>query len=737
VRVDAGTADRAAIPQSALFGDLTAGAVCGLTIIVFAASYAALIFAGPLAAGQPAGFVAMFMSCLVTGLGAAVWSSLRFASASPDGNSTVVLAAIAMQIQHTMGPAASAEALGATVVTMLMLAAIGVGGVIAVLGLLRAGRIVRFIPYQVTAGFLGATGWSLTLGGMAVGVGMPLDWAAFAAADVQLKLAAAMLVGVALLVVVPRLRSPLAVPGVLAIAVALHHVIAAWLGVSVAAQTQSGWLLNAPAHLSVNIPWSPETLRLVDWTALEAAAPGLLAVLLVAVVSLLLGVNAIEVAAGTDADIDRELRVGGLSSVASGLLGGTLGYISLSRSLLLLRTGAKTRLAPCVAALVVGLLPILMPGALGLAPRPVLGGLLIFLGLQLLDEWVVRSRRSLSTAEWLTVLLVVAVTSRFGFVVGVFTGVALGCANFAVSCSRAAPTRARYRGDVAASHVSRPAADRALLHADGAGLLVLHLQGFLFFGTANRLLEDVRAEIAAMPGRMRFLILDFQNVDGIDGSALSSFGRIQLLAAAEGIALVLTAVPPGVAKRLRTLRPATGAQLRRFETLDQGLEWSEEARLADLQRGVTVAPTIEDELGAMFGHPGVAARFIGRLDPRMVPEGTVLIQQHDRSDELMFVESGRVSINLQLPDGSEYRVRTMGMGAMIGEIGFLLGEPRTATVRADTACRVLCLTRAMLGRIERDDPDLGFAFHRAMAQLLAHRLIDKDGMIAALMRTGR
>jgi SulP family sulfate permease len=96
-----------------------------------------------------------------------------------------------------------------------------------------------------------------------------------------------------------------------------------------------------------------------------------------------------------------------------------------------------------------------------------------------------------------------------------------------------------------------------------------------------------------------------------------------------------------------------------------------------------------------------------------------------------------VSINLQRADGAEFRVRTMGMGAMIGEIGFLLGEPRTATVRADTACRVLCLTRAVLSRIERDDPDLGFAFHRAMAQLLAQRLIDKDGMIAALMRTAR
>jgi SulP family sulfate permease len=96
-----------------------------------------------------------------------------------------------------------------------------------------------------------------------------------------------------------------------------------------------------------------------------------------------------------------------------------------------------------------------------------------------------------------------------------------------------------------------------------------------------------------------------------------------------------------------------------------------------------------------------------------------------------------VSIVVQFPGTGEVRARSIGAGSMIGEIGFLLGKPRTATVRADTDCRLLRLTREKLQMIESDDPELGFAFHRAMAQFLANRLIDKDGMIAALMRVTR
>lgn len=737
MRAAVGSVGRFSLLRGGVFGDLVSGSVCGLTTATFAISYAALVYSGSLSVGRSAGFVAMLTACLIAGLGTALLSSLSFAATSPDGNTIVILAAMAAEIGRGMGPSASPAAVSATILTMMMLAAVATGAVMATLGVMRAGRVVRFIPYQVMAGFLGASGWFLTLGGAVVGLGMPWHLAVLAEPDALAKLSATIVIGVSLLVLVPRSRSPFALPGIVAVTAGLYHVIAAGMGISVVTQAQLGWLLRAPSNLSLSIPWSPATLRLVDWHVLEASAPGLLAVVLVAVISLMLNVSALEVASAKDADIDRELRAGGLSAVASGLLGGAPANVSLSRSLLLLRAGATTRLAPSLSAVLAGLAPLLWPSALGFVPRPVLGGLLIFLGLQLLIQWVVRSRRYLSTAEWLTVVLVVAITIRFGFVVGVFAGVALGCANFALSYSRAAPTRARYRGDLAASYVSRPASDRALLHADAEALLVLHLQGFLFFGTANRLLADVRAEIAAMPGRLRFLVLDFRSVDGLDGSALSSFARIVQIAAAERIAVVLAATPATVATRLGGLAGGADTKRHAFANLDQALEWCEETRLAELKPVQAAPADLQQQLELIFGEPDTVARFIARLDQIVVAPGIALMEQGELSDDLMFIETGRVSIILRPVGAPEVRARSMGVGSMIGEIGFLLGEPRTATVRAETHCRIRRLTRVALERIEQEDPDLGFAFHRAMAQLLAHRLIDKDGMIAALMRSAR
>ncbi len=735
--VGLGTAGRSTAGRRVLAGDLGAAVVCALMTTTFAVSYSALIYTGPLAVGQPAGFVAIFTACMVTGLVTGLLSSLRFASASLEGNSVVVLAATAVVAGRTMGSSASAAQVSATILTMLMLSGVAIGAVMMALGLLRAGRIVRYIPYQVMAGFLGATGWSLVVGGAAVGVGAPWLWAALAAPETGAKLATTVGVGALLFLVVPRFRHPFAVPAIVAGCIALHLAIAFGLGVPLETQTAHGWLLDAPRHLSIVVPWSPATLGLVDWRALEAATPGLLATVVVAVMTIMLNTNALELATFRDADIDRELVAGGLSAAASGLLGGAPGYVGVGRSLLLLRSGATTRLAPCLAALLAGLVPLLDPSLLGFAPRPVLGGLLVYLGLQLLDEWVVRSRQKLSLLEWLTVLLVLGITIRFGFVVGVIAGVALGCATFAATYSRAMPTRARYRGDVASSFVTRTIRERELLHADAEALLVLHLQGFLFFGTANRLLQDVRAEIAAIPGRLRFMVLDFSSVDGIDGSAVSIFERIAQIAAAEGIVLVFAAVPPAVAVRLDAVPPVARSQRHIAPTLDEGLEWCEETRLTELRHDRTDHPSIHEQLAVAFGDAGMAARFIDRLDRLSVAEGEVVMEQYERSDELVFVESGRVSITLRVPGAPEIRARNVGAGSMLGEIGFLLGEPRTATVRADTDCRLLSLSRETLRRIAQEDPALSVGFYRAMTQLLAHRLVDKDAMIAALVRVAR
>jgi sulfate permease, SulP family len=722
--------------RSTLPGDVTAAVVSGLPTAIFTISYAALICSGPASSAEPTCLVALLTACLVTGIATALLSSLPFAAAAPDGNTTVIFAAMAAAVVQGMAPTAMPGTLNATILMMLMLSALAVGVLMMALGVARAGRIVRFVPHQVMAGFLGATGYALTVGGIQVGIGHGITWARLVDPADWPKLATVLAVGIALLLLIPRLRNPFALPGLIVAAAVSHHVVFAGLGLSLEHQGAQGWLMTVPARLPIGIPWTPTTLQLVDWLALERAAPGLLAILVVAAISVMLNVSSLELATARDADIDRELRASGAAALASGLLGGGVGYTAVSRSLVLLRSGAQTRLAGCIAGMVAGLLPILAPRAMGLLPRPILGGLLVYVGLQLLDQWIVRTRRTLSLGEWLTALLVVAVTTRFGVIIGIFTGLAVGCVSFAMSYSRATPIRARYRGTVAVSNVDRAPNERALLQTNGESQLVLHLQGYLLFGTANRLLEHIRREIAATPGGLQFLVLDFHNVDGLDSSAVSSFTRLNQVAAAEQITLVLTSMAPDLAARLSTVPVSPKAPRLVFASLDAGLEYCEEMRLAGLQNATTDQSLLK-QFEIDFGDAAIAERFFACLEPIAVVAGTVLMAQGDDSDELLFIESGKVSVFVSVGGGHEFRASRSGAGTMMGEIGFVLGKPRTATVRADTDCQFRQLTRATLLRLEQEERAIGIAVHAFLTRRVSERLLDKDRLIAALVRGNR
>jgi len=331
---------------------------------------------------------------------------------------------------------------------------------------------------------------------------------------------------------------------------------------------------------------------------------------------------------------------------------------------------------------------------------------------------------------------VVAVTTRFGVIIGIFTGLAVGCVSFAMSYSRATPVRARYRGTVAISNVTRSAAECAALQADGESQLVLHLQGYLFFGTANRLLDDIRREIAATPGGLRFLVLDFHNVDGLDSSAVSSFTRLSQVAAAARITLVLTSMAADIATRLCAVPMLPNAPRLVFASLDEGLEYCEETRLAASPHAIPAVSLIE-QFEIDFDDASIAERFFARLEPLAVTAGTVLMAQGDQSNELLFIESGKVSVLVTVGAGQDFRASSAGPGTMMGEIGFVLGKPRTATVRADTDCRVRRLSRATLLRLEQEERAIGIAVHALLTRRISERLLDKDRLIAALVRGNR
>src|SRR5205085_7910799 len=115
-------------------------------------------------------------------------------------------------------------------------------------------------------------------------------------------------------------------------------------------------------------------------------------------------------------------------------------------------------------------------------------------------------------------------------------------------------------------------------------------------------------------------------------------------------------------------------------------------------------------LAALMGG-AAAGGFLAALPEAAVPAGTTLMVQDEGSDDMVLLVEGEVTIRIRYPD-RVISLRMQGPGALIGEMGFLLGIPRTATVTTELPCRLRRLTRADLARLEREQPDLAIQFHR-------------------------
>ena len=133
----------------------------------------------------------------------------------------------------------------------------------------------------------------------------------------------------------------------------------------------------------------------------------------------------------------------------------------------------------------------------------------------------------------------------FDFVVGIVVGIILAFLVYVLQTSHVSAIRAQYPGTVAESTVRRHPMQRRYLREAGRQIAVIKLSGFLFFGTIDAVESKMRAmvdEEAFSKQPIRYLILDFANVDGLDFSAAEAFSRIHRMLLRKAVELVLSGV---------------------------------------------------------------------------------------------------------------------------------------------------------------------------------------------------
>jgi sulfate permease, SulP family len=721
-------------PGAGALPTVTAGVVVGVMEVVLATSFAALVFTGPLAPHLPAGIGLGLVAAAAILITVALLSSYRGMLGSVQDISAAVLSLVAASIVADLPP--DDPRILVTVVAAIALTSLLTGGLFLLLGTFRLGDLIRFVPYPVVGGFLAGTGWLLFRGGMDVVSDQALSPARLdilAEPEVLALWVPGLAFAVILVVLSRRSSHPLMLPLMVLGAIVVFYGVALALGAGIENLEEGRWLLGPFPEGGLWEPWAARAVTEADWSVVVGEAGNLATVLIVSVLALLLNASGIELVVGRDVDLNRELRAAGVANLVAGGGGGFPGFHVLSLTALVHRIGSRSRAAGVIAGGVCLLALSVGGGIMGMFPRPVLGGLLLFLGLAFLMEWVVDAWSQLPRSEYVIVVLILVVIATVGFLPGVALGILLAVVLFVVDYGRTEVVKHALTGATYHSQMDRPLPHREVLRERGDSIHVLELQGFLFFGTANALLDRIRAR-AADPDLppLRYLVLDFRRVSGLDSSAALSFSKAHRLATSSGFVMVLTAMGDRVRRPLeRGGLTEDAPSVRMLPDLDRGLQWCEDRLLEEGEVAEEAAgPLWRDAVEGTGVSEEALLEYMERLE---IDTGETIIEQGDRAEDVFFLESGQVTAQVVTETGGTVRLRSLTPGAVVGEAALYSGGVRSASVVADRPSVVYRLSRDRLLEMEERDPQLAAALHRLFGRLLAERLTDTIRTVQALM----
>lgn len=434
--------------------DLLAGITVGIVALPLA-----LAFGVSSGVGAEAGLI----TAIVAGLVAAVMGGSPVQVSGPTGAMVVVLA-----------PVVAVHGAGSVAPLLLM-----AGLLVCVLGFSGLGRAVAFIPWPVVEGFtLGiAAIIFLQQVPLATGTsGVPghntliaaVETASAATAPTAL-LTLAVVAGVAVVMVLVQKL--------------LRALPASLIAVLLATAAAELFRLDIPRIGPLPHSLPAPAVPAFDLDLLGSLAMPAVAIACLAAIESLLSARVAAGMTGPDGrpsgpySPDRELTGQGLASIAAGLFGGMPATGAIARTAVNVRSGAKTRLAAAIHAVVLLAIVYLASGMVSRIPLAALGGVLMVTAVRMVSRRTVAAILRSTRSDAAVFILTAIITVAFDLIVAIQIGLA-AAALFAL------------RTFASLSSVQREEIPGPRAEGD-EHIAVLRLDGAMFFGAAERILQEI------------------------------------------------------------------------------------------------------------------------------------------------------------------------------------------------------------------------------------------------------
>jgi anti-anti-sigma factor len=420
--------------------------------------------------------------------------------------------------------------------------------------------------------------------------------------------------------------------------------------------------------------------------------------------------------------------------MVSACFGGIANGINLASSFANHRSGARGPLSVVVTSGVMLAGLFVLPPLIALLPRVVIAGVLTTVAIQLVDRrtlfllrslFLPRARFSRAMAVDLTVIAcTAAIAISVNIVFAVAFGMAVTVLFFLLRMSQSA-IRREYRGGGVRSRKSREVHHLDILAREGRRILVLELEGPLFFGSAEKLAQRIDA---ALDDAIDFVIVDIRRVNDIDSTGARILVETHDRLTRRGRHLLLAGLSarPELAVFLRDVGvTAAVTHGKLFDDTDRALEWAED-RVILGELGAIDAGA-EFPFGALAIFAGMSesdlAVVTARLQRRIFKRGEFVFREGAPGREMFIIAKGTASVHLRLPGtGRSTRLITFSPGTVFGELALLDRGARSASVEADGFLVCHALPQAEFDLIARNHPAVAIRLLGNLDRELATRL---------------
>ncbi|ADU62116.1 MAG: SulP family inorganic anion transporter [Pseudodesulfovibrio sp.] len=492
---------RRVISPAHLRGDIFGGLTAGIIALPLA-----LAFGVASGAGAAAGLY----GAMVLGFFAAVFGGTRTQISGPTGPMTVVTASAVVLFHGDFQSVCM-------VVILAGLMQIG-------FGLCRVGGFVRFIPYPVISGFMTGIGVIIILLQLGPILGSPganspiMAVVNLPAALADISLPSLLLAAATMLIVfkVPP-RISLVLPSPL---------------IALVCMTLVAWGFDLPVSTIGEIPMGlPEfNLPSIDLSLWSHIAGTALALALLGTIDSLLTSIVADSLTKERHDSNRELIGQGIGNAVCGLVGGLPGAGATMRTVVNINAGGRTRLSGVVHSLL--LLAVIL-GAGPLAshiPLAVLAGILIKVGVDILDYRLLKIIRQIPREDMAVMLTVFGITVFVDLIAAVAIGVTLAAVMTTWRISR--QTRISISGTDSTAELTT--LERDIQKASSFRIRVMNINGPFFFGTASQMADKVERLLGT-----RIVVVNCMQVPFIDISAVFALTEMIERLQATGIKVII------------------------------------------------------------------------------------------------------------------------------------------------------------------------------------------------------